>query len=312
MLDAVDSLGLDADGRLFALNSYENRVYQVGTAQGMMVLKFYRPGRWSDAQIIEEHQFAQELAAKDLAVATPWTQRGRSLFEFEGFRFSVFHYCAGRSPDFSAPQALRMLGRALGRLHAIGRVKMFRAREQFSAARRGHAAREAVLNSGMLDDALADRYSDLSAQLLDRIEAEFAAVGRLEHPRIHGDCHPGNILWTPSGPLFVDLDDSTNGPAVQDLWMFLNGDSDAQRGQWAELSAGYLEFTDLNYVELRLVEALRGLRILHHVGWIAARWDDPAFPRAFPDFAAPRFWEGHLNEILEQLAAIEQPPLLSA
>jgi Ser/Thr protein kinase RdoA (MazF antagonist) len=312
VLEAVEQVeGLRADGRLFALNSYENRVYQVGIEDAPpVVVKFYRANRWSDAQILEEHAFATELLARDLSVAAPLGAPGATLHYAGDFRFAVFPWLAGRAPEIDDRAALTQLGRSLGRLHAVGRVRHFEARQPLDPQRFGAAARRRVLHSPQLDPALRERYAEISASLLERIVEEFEAVGELSTLRIHGDCHPGNVLWDVRGPVFVDLDDCLEGPAIQDLWMFLAGESDEQRGRWESLAEGYREFADFDYRELRLVEPLRGLRMLRHVAWIAERWDDPAFPRAFPGFAEPRFWEGHLNELMEQRPLLDDPPLL--
>ena len=312
VLAAVEQVpGLRTDGRLFALNSYENRVYQVGIEDAPpVVVKFYRAGRWSDAQIFEEHAFAAELVAQELAVAAPLGADGETLHYAGEFRFAVFPWLAGRAPEVDDRSALVQLGRALGRVHAVGRVRHFAERLPLDPQRFGAAARRRVLHSPQLDPALRERYAEVSDTLLEKILVQFDAVSPYGTLRIHGDCHPGNVLWNAQGPVFVDLDDSLEGPAIQDLWMFLAGESDEQRGRWEAISEGYREFADFDYRELRLVEPLRALRMLRHVAWIAERWDDPAFPRAFPGFAEPRFWEGHLSELMEQLALLDDPPLL--
>lgn len=312
VLEAVEQVaGLHSDGRLFALNSYENRVYQVGIEDGApVVVKFYRAGRWSDAQILEEHAFASELAAHEMAVAAPLGAAGATLQYCGEFRFAVFPWLGGRAPQIDDRASLVQLGRSLGRLHAVGRLRHFDARLPLDPLRIGVAARRRVLHSPQLDPALRERYAQVSDGLLQRILDEFDAVGAVPTLRLHGDCHPGNVLWNEQGPVFVDLDDSLDGPAIQDLWMFLAGESDEQRGRLEALLEGYRDFAEFDFRELRLVEPLRALRMLKHVAWIAERWDDPAFPRAFPGFAEPRFWEGHLNELLEQMALLDDPPLL--
>ena len=312
VLEAVEQVaGLRADGRLFALNSYENRVYQVGLEDAPpVVVKFYRSNRWSDAQILEEHAFAAELAARDLAVAVPLGRQGQTLLRSGDFRFAVFPWLGGRAFAIDERASLTILGRALGRLHRVGAVRPFEQRQILDPALMGAAARRRVLHSPQLDPALRERYAEISALLLDRIVAEFSALDDVGYLRIHGDCHPGNVLWNEQGAVFVDLDDCVMGPSMQDLWMFLAGESDEQRGRWQALSEGYLEFAEFDHRELRLVEPLRALRMLRHVAWIAERWDDPAFPMAFPGFAQPRFWEGHLSELMEQMPLLEDPPVL--
>jgi Ser/Thr protein kinase RdoA (MazF antagonist) len=310
VLDAAAAFGLDPDGRLFALNSYENRVYQLGTGNGQLVLKFYRPGRWSDTQIAEEHQFTAELAGAELPVAAPLAIGGASLLRYREFRFAAFPWVHGRAPELDAPEARQLLGRSIARLHQIGATRPFAARPAISVQRLGWEARAQVLASELLPDALRERYSSVSGALLERVTAAFSAAAPLESIRIHGDCHLGNLLWDEHGPLFVDLDDCAMGPRVQDLWMMLSGSAAEQQRQWQELLEGYQQFADFEFRELTIIEPLRALRMLHHAGWVVSRWTDPAFPRAFPWAAEPRYWEGYLNDLLEQHAAIDEPPLL--
>jgi Ser/Thr protein kinase RdoA (MazF antagonist) len=310
VLDAAASLGLESGGHLFALNSYENRVYQLGRGEGAFVLKFYRPARWSDAQIGEEHAFAAELAAAELPVAAPLEVDGNTLFRFRGFRWSAFPWKRGRSPELDAPGARELVGRSLARMHQIGAMRPFRVRPKLTIERLGIEAREAVLDSGHVPDALHEQYERASGVLLERVEQVFEETGRLQELRIHGDCHLGNLLWDEHGPVFVDLDDCTTGPRIQDLWMLLSGSADEQQHQWNQLLEGYSQFADFDFRELRWVEPLRALRMIHHAAWLAQRWSDPAFPRAFPWFGESRFWERHIGDLLEQLASVEDPPLL--
>jgi Ser/Thr protein kinase RdoA (MazF antagonist) len=310
VLDAGSAFQLDPDGRLFALNSYENRVYQMGIGEGQLVLKFYRPGRWTDAQILEEHEFTAELAAAEMQVASPRVIGGTSLLRFQDFRFAAFPWMRGRAPELDAPDARVLLGRALGRFHQIGATRPFAVRPQISVQRLGWEAREQVLDSTLLPERLTERYEDISEELLERIGEAFDAAGDFRKIRLHGDCHMGNLLWNEQGPVFVDLDDCASGPRVQDLWMMLSGSPDEQQHQWAQLLEGYRQFTDFDYAEVRLVEPLRSLRMLHHAAWVSHRWADPAFPRAFPWIGEERYWEGYLGDLRDQLAQIEDPPLL--
>ncbi|MEP7244637.1 MAG: serine/threonine protein kinase [Gammaproteobacteria bacterium] len=311
VLDAAASLGFEGDGRLFALNSYENRVYQMGRPEGALVLKFYRPGRWSDAQIAEEHSFTAELAEAEMAVASPIVLEGKTLFRFQEFRFAVFPWMRGRAPELDAPEARAMLGRSLARIHRIGAVRQFRTRERLTVDRLGYGAREQLLDTGLLPETLEESYLSATDALLERVDRVIDEVGNVPLLRIHGDCHMGNLLWDEHGPVFVDLDDCVTGPAIQDLWMLLSGSAADQQTQWRDLIEGYEQFGELDYAQLRLIEPLRGLRMLHHAAWIALRWSDPAFPKAFPWFGSTRFWEGHINDLLEQVASIDDPPLLS-
>lgn len=312
VLDAAASLGFESDGRLFALNSYENRVYQMGRPEGALVLKFYRPARWSDAQIAEEHAFTAELAEAEMAVAAPMALDGETLFRFREFRFAVFPWMRGRAPELDAPEARAMLGRSLARMHRIGGVRPFRTRERLTVERLGFAAREQLLEGGLLPASLEESYMGATDALLERIERVFDEVGAVRQLRIHGDCHMGNLLWSEQGPVFVDLDDCVTGPAIQDLWMLLSGSAADQQKQWRDLLEGYEQFGELDFAEARLIEPLRGLRMLHHATWIALRWSDPAFPKAFPWFGGMRYWEAHINDLLEQVAIIDDPPLLAA
>lgn len=321
VLDACQAFGIESDGRLFALNSYENRVYQIGsTTHGTLVVKFYRPGRWSDTQILEEHAFALELAAAELPVVAPLRFDGQTLLHYRDdrsaargaagveYRLGIFPKRAGRIAELDAPGALGQIGRTLGRIHARGALANFAARPQLTVERFGTAARHAVLETGLLEGDLEARYAEVSARLLEAVDAAFAAVGPTRSIRIHGDCHVGNLLWDAHRPVFVDLDDCLMGPRVQDLWMFLSGSLDERRSQWAELAAGYAAFTEFDLRELALIEPLRALRMLHHAAWLAARWDDPAFPRAFPWFGSRRYWEEHIGDLAAQCDVVTGPP----
>lgn len=311
VLDAAASVGLDVDGRLFALNSYENRVYQLGSSTGALVLKFYRPARWSDAQIAEEHEFTAELAAAELPVAAPVRVDGRTLFEFDGFRFAAFPWMRGRAPELDAPEARQIIGRSLARVHQIGARMPFRARRRISIERLGVEARVQVLGGSLLPERLLDRYAQISDTLITSVREVFESVGPTRDIRLHGDCHLGNLLWNEQGPVFVDLDDCAQGPRIQDLWMVLSGGPSEQQKQWAELAEGYQQFADFDFRELRLIEPLRSLRMLHHAAWVSNRWNDPAFPRAFPWFGEERYWEGYVGDLRDQIAAIEDPPILA-
>jgi len=321
VLAAAESVGFVTDGRLLALNSYENRVYRVGLDEpapagrggaqvSQLVAKFYREGRWSDAQIGEEHAFALELAAAELPVAAPLVIAGQTLHRHAGFRFALFECMAGVAPDLDQPGDRQLLGRTLGRLHAIGALRRFEHRGTVANWRHGAPAREFILSQGVVPEPLDVIYEDVSAQLVTAIGSCVESMGPLATLRLHGDCHPGNILWRATGPLFVDFDDSLGGPAVQDLWMFIAGSPDRMRREWSDLLEGYEQFAHFDPVQAGLIEALRGTRMLNYAAWVAQRWSDPAFPRAFPWFGEPRHWERHIDELREQLVALEDPPLL--
>jgi Ser/Thr protein kinase RdoA (MazF antagonist) len=306
VLNSAEEVGLEPDGHVFALNSYENRVYRLGCLSGPpVVLKFYRAGRWSDAQILEEHAFAAELAAAEIPVVAPLRLGDTTLRHCGEFRLAAFAMHSGGAPDLDQPGARELLGRTLGRIHAIGGLRPFLVRPSMRAERLGSRARLVVLSSGQLPDHMRERYARVSVELLAQIDA--AGIAEWRQIRLHGDCHLGNILWQAQGPVFVDLDDCLNGPAIQDLWMFLAGNPDERRRQWAELLAGYERFATIDRGQIRLVEVLRAARMLNHAAWIAERWMDPAFPRAFPWFGEARFWEQHVNDLHEQSALLSEP-----
>jgi Ser/Thr protein kinase RdoA (MazF antagonist) len=322
VLDAVEGLGLRADGRLMALNSYENRVYRVGIEPESLVArdpralphavvaKFYRAARWSDAQIREEHAFTLELAEAQLAVAAPLVIEGQTLHESAGYRFTLFECWPGSAPELDAPEHRAMLGRTLGRLHRVGARRAFRARPSITDWLHGGRARRRVLELGIIPEPLDVRYAEASEALVAAIRSRSDLFAQARVQRIHGDCHLGNILWNANGPLYVDFDDCLMGPVVQDLWMFCAGTSEQQQAEWTDVLDGYEQFAHFDASEATLVESLRGMRMLNHAAWLAERWEDPAFPRAFPWFGEPRYWERHVGELREQLQAVEDPPLL--
>jgi Ser/Thr protein kinase RdoA (MazF antagonist) len=310
VLDAVESVGVVCDGRLSALNSYENRVFQVGIEDATPIIaKFYRPVRWSDAAILEEHAFSQELAGREIPVVAPSIHRGATLHHHQDFRFALFPRRGGHAPELDDPEHRLWLGRFLGRIHAVGEVRAFEHRGRFSIERFGVEPSRYLLENGWIPDYLEEAYRSLIDDLLVRIRARFDDAGSYREIRLHGDCHPGNILWR-DGPHFVDLDDSLMGPAVQDLWMLLSGPRSEQTVQLSDIIEGYDEFCEFSPRELHLVEPLRTLRMIHYAGWVARRWQDPAFPQAFTWFDTPRFWEEHVLALREQAALLDEPPLV--
>ncbi len=310
VLDALEVLDFRCDGRVLALNSYENRVYQIGIEDGEpVVAKFYRPGRWSDAAIAEEHAFAAELAAQEIPVVAPLAPHGETLHFHRGFRYAVFPRRGGRWPELGRADEREWVGRFLGRIHAVGRSAPFRERTRLSALDLGRRARDFVLEGEWLPDYLADKYADLTDELLEEVETQALGWRGARLGRILGDCHRGNILWTDLGPHFVDLDDCVTGPAIQDLWMLLAGTQQEMRTQLTDLLKGYEQFLAFDRSELALIEPLRALRMIHYSAWLARRWYDPAFPKAFPWFAEPRYWEEHYRALEEQLAAVRAEPL---
>jgi Ser/Thr protein kinase RdoA (MazF antagonist) len=309
VIRAVESTGLVCDGRLLALNSYENRVYQVGIeAQLPVVAKFYRPGRWSDEQILEEHEFSAEIAAAEIPLIAPMTHAGTTLHFFEGFRFALFERRGGHAPELDRKDTRLWLGRFLGRMHAVGASKAFAYRPALTPQRYGHESIATILEGQWLPPHIAPAFESLAADLMTTVEAAYQRCGKLTQIRLHGDCHPGNILWR-DGPFFVDMDDCQTGPRVQDLWMLLSGEQDEMAAQMHDLLEGYTAFHPFRHVELQLIEALRTLRMLHHAAWLARRWEDPAFPIAFPWFGEPRYWEDLVLNLREQLGAMQEPGL---
>lgn len=309
VLDAVESLGYLSDARVLALNSYENRVYQVGIeGDTPLIAKFYRPGRWSDAAIREEHAFSAELADCEVPVVAPLVQGGETLFEHAGFRFALFPRRGGRAPEPGNLDQLYRLGQLLGRLHAVGASRPFAHREALGVQNFGHASLATLLDGNFIPRSLLPAYESVARDLLKRLDQLFANV-RHTPIRLHGDCHPGNLLCRDDSFHIVDLDDCRMGPAVQDIWMMLAGERHERLAQLAELVDGYNEFHDFASRELPLIEGLRALRLMHHSAWIARRWDDPAFPLAFPWFANERYWGDQILMLREQLAALDEEPL---
>lgn len=328
VLDALDAVGLRGDGRLLQLNSYENRVFQVFLEDGRVVVtKFYRPGRWSDAQILEEHAFANELAASEIPVAEVWpltidTQArlarslclpGATLAQLStplgDYRFSVSARLAGRAPELEDAGTLEWIGRFVGRLHAVGALRPFEFRQTLDVKTFGYDNRDWLLAQDLIPPDAEPAWRQITDEALAAVSEAFDRGSPMRRLRLHGDCHLGNVLWADDGPHFVDLDDAVMGPATQDLWMLLSGDRAAMTRQLAAVLEGYESFMDFDWRELRLVEPLRTLRIIHHSAWIARRWSDPAFPIAFPWFESPKYWAEQTTRLRQQLDAMAAPPL---
>lgn len=311
VLDAVESCGYLSDARVLALNSYENRVYQVGIeGENPLIAKFYRPERWSDAQIQEEHDFTRALQELEISVVPPLLDNeGKTLREFAGFRFALYPRQGGHAPNLDDFDALLTLGRVLGRIHELGKARAFEHRPNLDIQSYARDSYEFLMANDFIPASLRESYRTLGADLIKRVEAVFARVDYTPI-RLHGDCHPGNILWRGDAPHFVDFDDARNGPAIQDLWMLLSGEREQQTLQLSEILEGYREFCDFDLAELPLIEALRSLRIMHYSAWLARRWSDPAFPRHFPWFNTERYWGEHILELREQLAALQEPTLV--
>ncbi len=313
ILQAIDSIGLVTDGRLLALNSYENRVYQIGIENSApVVTKFYRPNRWTTTAILEEHAFIEELASNEIPVVPPLKCReNKTLHEFHGFRFSVFPKQGGRVPDIEGREKLEWMGRFIARIHAVGALKNFKERPALNIVNFGHEPSDYLLEHDFIPAELLNAYQTIITLALDRVKRCFERAGTIKTLRLHGDCYPGNILWTDDGPHFVDFDDSRMGPAIQDLWMLTSGDRAEMTLQFKQLMTGYRTFYDFNPNELHLVEALRTLRLIHYSAWIAKRWEDPAFPLAFPWFNTIRYWQDRIIELREQIALMDEEPIVA-
>lgn len=310
ILDALDSIGMHGDGRLLALNSYENRVYQIGMEEGPpLIAKFYRPARWTDVAIGEEHAFLQELATAEIPVVPPLAVNEATLHAFNGHRFSVFPRQGGRAPELDQKGVREWIGRFIGRIHALSAVRPFVERPILDIETFGHTPSEYLLENGFIPADIEAAYRSVAKQALDGVQRCYERAGDIAMIRLHGDCHLGNVLWTDAGPHFVDFDDCRMGPAVQDLWMLLSGDRAEMASQLIDLLAGYEDFHEFNPRETHLIEALRTLRLLHYSAWLAQRWHDPAFPLTFPWFNTQQYWQNCILELREQIALMDEAPI---
>lgn len=310
VMDAVESVGYRCDARILVLNSYENRVYQIGIEDSDPVIgKFYRPNRWSSEEILEEHEFTQELLDEEISVVAPLMLQGdTTLVSYDQFRFALYPRRGGRAPELDDLNCLEILGRFIGRIHSVGARKKFIHRRAISLEEYGIETRKFLLEYNFIPADLLPAYESVSEGLLKDLQQVLEAFP-YNSIRLHGDCHMGNVLWRDDIPHFVDFDDARSGPAIQDLWMMLSGDTAAQSIQMSTILEGYQDFSDFDYTELRLIEPLRTLRMMYHAAWLARRWDDPAFPQAFPFFNTERYWSEHILELREQWSKLSEPSL---
>ncbi len=311
MLDAVERHGILCDGRFLALNSYENRVFQIGVEDGPpVVVKFYRPQRWSDEAILEEHVFTQSLADDEIPVIAPLADERRQTLHAVGpFRFAIYPCRGGRAPELDNPDHLEVLGRFIARIHASGAGGSFQHRPELNIDTYARQPSQFLLESGFIPEHIENAWSSLIDALIEQIKHCYRRAGSLKNIKLHGDLHQGNILWTDKGPHIVDFDDARMGPPIQDLWMFLSGDRAYMTARLNDLLNGYTQFFDFDPVELHLIEAMRTLRMIHHAGWLASRWEDPAFPLAFPWFNSIKYWEQQILDLREQSALMDETPL---
>lgn len=308
ILDALESIGLLPEAALLALNSYENRVYQFRTQDEVKyVAKFYRPNRWTDQQILEEHQYSQQLCDQELPVVPPLAFNGKTLHDHQNFRFSVFANQGGRNPNLDDPQVLKRAGRLLSRIHMVSHSQNFQHRPALNSDTFGHQNIALIKQTGFLPNHVEQSYFSVCNFLMEQVERIYNQFPSIENFRIHGDCHPSNILWTDDGPHFVDFDDCRTGPAVQDLWMLITAqEADEKYRQWQTLLDGYEEFCEFDDRELKLVEPLRALRMLNYTAWLCKRWDDPIFKHYFFWFNSDKYWEEQVLQLKEQLSILQQ------
>jgi len=309
ILDALEEVGFIPTGSLLALNSYENRVYQISLEDDSFVIaKFYRPNRWSNAAILEEHDFSNELKQQDIPIVVPLCIENKTLFEFNGFRFAVFPPQGGRTPELEQVETLEQLGRFIGRIHAVGSTRPFAERPKISVQNFGYDSLNFLLENDFISPEVRANYQNSAEEALQLVADRYDAI-LPRNIRLHGDCHPGNLLWRDNAPHFVDLDDCRMGPAIQDLWMLLSGTNNEMSSQFRHILDGYETFFEFDLAELALIESLRTLRLLHYSAWLARRWTDPAFPLNFPWFGSPRYWEEQMITLREQIERLHAPSL---
>ena len=310
IMDAIEAQGYLCDGRNLALNSYENRVYQIGIEDGQPIIaKFYRPERWSDEQILEEHALCYEMVEQELPVVAPLLNSDKqSLFEYNGFRISLFERKGGHAPELDYKDNLTVLGRLLARMHLIGARETFTHRPTITLQNFGYES-ISFISQNFIPRELQTAYDTLAEDVLKQLNQVISQTSNINYLRVHGDCHAGNMLWRDDNPHFVDFDDARMAPAIQDIWMLLSGDREQQGIQLSKILDGYEQFRKFDLAECHLIEVFRTLRILYYSAWLARRWDDPAFPHSFPWFNSSRYWEDHILELREQFSALQEPAI---
>lgn len=307
ILDAIESTGVLCTGSLVALNSYENRVYQIGIENAEpLIAKFYRPNRWCSAAILEEHQFSLELAQHEIPIIAPLIINDRTLHHHQDFRFALFPRRSGHALELDNSEHLEWMGRFIGRLHRVSACQSFQHRIQLNPQSYGQEPYKLLIEQSFIPDYLASNFCKTVETALQKVNQIFKSIGDIDLIRLHGDCHAGNVLWSETGPHIVDLDDCLMGPAIQDIWMLLSGEPKQMDLQLKKILEGYCKFHDFNPRERHLIEALRTLRMLHYSGWIAKRWADPAFPLSFPWFNTPAYWQNLLINLNEQIELLDQ------
>lgn len=308
ILTAIESVGYLCSGSLLGLNSYENRVYQVGIEESApLIAKFYRPNRWTDEAILEEHQFAKELVEHEIPVIAPLANmNNETLHHYQGFRFALFSRHGGHALELDNFEQLEWMGRFIGRLHAVGACRPFKHRPKLDIQTHGHIPYHFLIKNDFIPTYLKQDYCQTVDTVLKKVEDTFQQAGTVKYIRLHGDCHLGNVLWNDAGPHIVDLDDSVMGPAIQDIWMLLSGDAAHISSQLHVILRGYREFSDFNPCELQLIEAMRTLRMIQYSAWLADRWEDPAFPLAFPWFNTPHYWQEQVRNLNEQINSLTE------
>lgn len=307
ILDAVESTGFKCTGSLLALNSYENRVYQIGIEDAAPIIaKFYRPNRWSSEAILEEHQFSLELVQHEIPIIAPLILNDQTLHHHNEFRFALFPRRGGHALELDNNEQLEWMGRFIGRLHRVSATRPFQHRIQLSTQNYGQEPYEYLMEHDFIPEYLKPNFSKTAENALEKVKQIFQSLGRIDSIRLHGDCHAGNVLWSESGPHIVDLDDCLMGPAIQDIWMLLSGEQKQMDMQMEKIVQGYYEFHDFNPRERHLIEPLRTLRMLHYAGWLAKRWNDPAFPLSFPWYNTPVYWQNLMINLSEQIDLLDQ------